>query len=81
MSGCLDYKKPQARTGGYRFFLLDSYAYAKSIDYTIEHGPEGNAVPTDYASVVLFYAQDRRRRSKRCGRWESGGSGASRGSD
>lgn len=58
MSGCLDYKKPQARTGGYRFFLTDSYAYAKSIDYTIEHGPEGNAVPTDYASVVLFYAQD-----------------------
>jgi hypothetical protein len=58
LSGCLDYKKPLARTGGYRFFLTDSYAFAKSIDYTIEHGPEGNAVPTDYASVVFFYAQD-----------------------
>ena len=58
LSGCLDYKKPQARTGGYRLFLTDSYAYARSIDYTIEHGPEGNAVPTDYASVVFFYAQD-----------------------
>jgi hypothetical protein len=58
LSGCLDYKKPQARTGGYRFFPTDSYAYAKSIDYTIEHGPEGNAVPTDYASVVFFYSQD-----------------------
>jgi len=58
LSGCLDYKKPQARTGGYRFFLTDSYAYAKSIDYTIEHGPEGNAVLTDYASVVFFYSQD-----------------------
>ena len=58
LSGCLDYKKPQARTGGYRFFLTDAYAYAKSIDYTIEHGPEGNAVPTDYASVVFFYSQD-----------------------
>ncbi len=58
LSGCLDYKKPQARTGGYRFMLTDSYAYAKSIDYTIEHGPEGNAVPTDYASVVFFYSQD-----------------------
>lgn len=56
LSGCLDYKKPLARTGGYRFFLTDSYAYSKSIDYTIEHGPEGNAVPTDYASVVFFYA-------------------------
>ena len=58
LSGCLDYKKPQARTGGYRFFVTDSYAYAKSIDYTIEHGPEGNAVPTDYASVVFFYSQE-----------------------
>jgi hypothetical protein len=58
LSGCLDYKKPQARTGGYRFFLTDSYAYAKSIDYTIEHGPEGNAVPADYASVVFFYSQE-----------------------
>jgi hypothetical protein len=58
LSGCLDYKKPLARTGGYRFFLTDAYAYEKSIDYTIEHGPEGNAVPTDYASVVFFYLQD-----------------------
>ncbi len=58
LSGCLDYKKPLARTGGYRFFLTDAYAYAKSIDYTIEHGPEGNAVPTDYASVVFFYSQE-----------------------
>ena len=58
LSGCLDYKKPQARTGGYRLLLTDAYAYARSIDYTIEHGPEGNAVPTDYASVVFFYAQE-----------------------
>lgn len=58
LSGCLDYKKPLARTGGYRFFLTDSYAYASSIDYTIEHGPEGNTLATDYASVVFFYAQD-----------------------
>ena len=57
LSGCLDYKKPLARTGGYRFFPTDSYAYSKSIDFTIEHGPEGNAVPTDYASVVFFYSQ------------------------
>ncbi len=58
LSGCLDYKKPLARTGGYRFLLTDSYPYAKSIDYTIEHGPEGNTVPTDYTSVVFFYSQD-----------------------
>ena len=58
LSGCLDYRKPQARTGGYRVMLTDAYAYGTSIDYTIEHGPEGNAVPTDYASVVFFYSQD-----------------------
>ncbi|MBN2205952.1 MAG: DUF2961 domain-containing protein [Candidatus Aminicenantes bacterium] len=58
LSGCLDYQKPLARTGGYRFLITDAYAFAKSIDYTIEHGPEGNAVPTDYASVVFFYAPD-----------------------
>jgi hypothetical protein len=56
LSGCLDYRKPLARTGGYRFMLADAYVYRSSIDYTIEHGPEGNAVPTDYASVVFFYA-------------------------
>ena len=56
LSGCLDYKKPLARTGGYRFMPTDAYAFRESIDYTIEHGPEGNAVPTDYTSVVFFYA-------------------------
>jgi len=58
LSGCLDYQKALARTGGYRLMITDAYAYAKSINYTIEHGPEGNAVPTDYASVVFFYSQD-----------------------
>ncbi len=58
LSGCLDYVKPLSRTGGYRFFLTDTYAFARSIDFTIEHGPEGNAVPTDYTSVVFFYAHD-----------------------
>ena len=58
MSGCLDYKKPMGRTGGYRLMLTDSYAFRESIEYTIEHGPEGNAWPADYASVVFFYAQE-----------------------
>jgi hypothetical protein len=57
LSGCLDYKKPLARTGGYRFMVTDSYAYTKRIDHTIEHGPEGNAIPTDYTSVVFFYSE------------------------
>jgi len=56
LSGCLDYEKPLGRTGGYRWLVTDSYAYAQSIDYTIEHGPEGNLTPTDYAAVVFFYS-------------------------
>ncbi len=56
LSGCLDYLKPQARTGGYRWFIADNYGYNKSIDFTIEHGPEKNLIATDYASLVFFYS-------------------------
>ena len=56
LSGCLDYLKPQARTGGYRWLIADAYSYHTSVDFTIEHGPEGNLIPTDYASVTFFYA-------------------------
>ena len=56
LSGCLDYLKPLARTGGYRWLIADAYSYQKSVDFTIEHGPEGNLIPTDYTSVTFFYA-------------------------
>jgi hypothetical protein len=59
LSGCLDYKKYLGRTGGYRLMIADAYAYSASIDYTIEHAPSGNLLPTDYTSVVFFYSQDR----------------------
>jgi hypothetical protein len=58
LSGCLDYKKHLARTGGYRLMITDSYSYKKSIDFTIEHGPAGNLVPTDNVSVTFFYSKD-----------------------
>ncbi len=57
LSGCLDYLKPQARTGGYRWFVGDAYGYNRDIHFTIEHGPEGNLIATDYAGVVYFYAR------------------------
>jgi len=57
-SGCLDYKKPLARTGGYRWLVTDAYSYSKSIDYTIEHGPAGNKWPADYTGVTFFYSLD-----------------------
>ena len=56
LSGCLDYKKPLGRTGGYRWLIADAYSYEKSIEYTIEHGPAGNKVPTDYTAVTFFYS-------------------------
>lgn len=56
LSGCLDYKKYLGRTGGYRWMIPDTYVFNHSIDYTIEHGPEGNAVNTDYTSVTFLYS-------------------------
>lgn len=79
LSGCLDYKKPMGRTGGYRFMLTDSYAFRESIEYTIEHGPEGNAWPADYASVVFFYAQEPDGAGDRRGGSEARGRGAATG--
>jgi hypothetical protein len=57
LSGSLGYSNSLARTGGYRFYLGDAYAYRKSIDFTIEHGDStSNNVPTDYAAVTYFYS-------------------------
>ncbi len=58
-SGSLDYKKHLGRTGAYRFFLGDAYAFRQSARFTIEHGPEENRIPTDYVGVTFLYA-DRR---------------------
>ncbi len=59
LSGCLDYKKHLGRTGAYRLFLGDAYAYRKSILQTIEHAPTGNDLVNDYCSVTFLYSQDR----------------------
>ena len=57
LSGSLGYSNSLARTGGYRLFLGDTYAYRKSIDFTIEHGDSiSNNVPTDYAAMTYFYS-------------------------
>ena len=59
LSGCLGYAKHLGRTGAYRLFLGDAYAYRQSIVQTIEHAGEGNNIPTDYASVTYLYSQRR----------------------
>ena len=59
LSGCLGYKKHLGRTGGYRLFLGDAYAYRKSILQTIEHAPTGNELLNDYCGLTFLYSQER----------------------
>lgn len=58
LSGALDYNNPLARTGGYRLLVTDAYPFRRSILQTIEHAPTENKLPTDYAAVTFFYADD-----------------------
>ena len=53
--GCLAYSIPLAHTGAYRFFQTDKISFERSINMTIEHGPEGNKIPVDYTSVAYYY--------------------------
>lgn len=59
LSGCMGYWKPLGRTGAYRFFIADAYSYRNSIVQNIEHGPEGNALTTDYVGVTYLYSESR----------------------
>ncbi len=53
--GCLGYSIPLARTGGYRFLISDKESFEEKFELTIEHGPENNNWPVDYASVGFYY--------------------------
>ena len=35
--------------------MPDAYSFHKSLDFTIEHGPEGNVNPADYTAVSFLY--------------------------
>ena len=59
LSGCLGYAKHLGRTGAYRFFLGDAYAYRQRLRQTIEHAGEKNNIPTDYCSVTYLYSERR----------------------
>lgn len=59
LSGCLGYMKHLGRTGAYRLFLGDAYAFRKSIRQTIEHSGEKNNILTDYCSVTYLYSEHR----------------------
>jgi hypothetical protein len=55
MHGCMAYSVPLAHTAAYRFLMTDKVSFDKSIDISIEHGPENNNVPGDYTSVAFYY--------------------------
>lgn len=55
--GSLDYALHMARTGAYRIFLSDKVSFEKSLNVTIEHGPEGNKEESDYTSVAFYYGE------------------------
>ena len=57
LSGCLDYSRPQARSGGYRLFLTDAYAFHKSLKLDMEHAPERNDFDADYVGVSYLYLE------------------------
>jgi hypothetical protein len=57
LSGALAYQRYLSRTGAYRFLINDAYPFQRSILQTIEHGPEGNAHPSDYVGVAYLYAE------------------------
>jgi hypothetical protein len=59
LSGCLGYLKPLGRTGAYRLFLGDAYAFRQSLRQTIEHSGEKNNILTDYCSVTYLYSERR----------------------
>lgn len=58
LSGCLDYSRAQARSGGYRLFLTDAYRFASSIKLDMEHAPEKNDFDADYVGVSYLYLEN-----------------------
>lgn len=58
LSGCMAYQRYMGRTGAYRFFLGDAYSFESSIVQTIEHAPEKNQHPADYAGVTYLYCDN-----------------------
>lgn len=57
LCGCLDYVRSLSRSGGYRLMLGDAYAFRRSLEVDIEHGPTKNNVPGDYVGVCYLYLE------------------------
>ena len=57
LSGCLQYSRPMARSGGYRLFLQDEYSFKHTLKLDMEHAPEHNDFVADYTSVTWLYLE------------------------
>ena len=59
LSGCLGYTHVQARTGGYRFMILDKIPFEHRFYHGIEHGRTSfTVVDAEYTSVGFYYAEE-----------------------
>ena len=53
--GSLAYSLAYGRTGGYRWHLTDKINFRESLNYTMEHGPEGNKEPVTNRTIGFYY--------------------------
>jgi len=55
LHGSLGYSLAYGRTGAYRWHLTDKICFSSSLDYTMEHGPEGNKEEVANTSLGFYY--------------------------
>ena len=53
--GSLDYSLVYGRTGAYRWHLTDKINFGESLDYTMEHGPDGNKELINNTTLGFYY--------------------------
>jgi len=53
--GALSYSLAFGRTGAYRWHLTDKICFNDRLDYTMEHGPEGNKEPVSNTTLGFYY--------------------------
>lgn len=54
--GSLVYSLAYGRTGAYRWHLTDKICFRRSLDYTMEHGPDGNREPVTNTTLGFYYS-------------------------
>jgi len=55
LHGSLDYSLVYGRTAAYRWHLNDKVSFNKSLDYKMEHGPDGNKEQVTNTTLGFYY--------------------------